>query len=108
MLSKREFARLMERDEGCVHCGEMEAVAPNHRINRGMGGAGKSASRPSNLVVLCSLVNGLIESDSVWRAKALEFGWKLERWQNPAECEFYDQRSDIWYLVDDDWQKWAL
>jgi hypothetical protein len=107
-MNKREFALLMERDGGCVHCGETEAVAPNHRINRGMGGASRLADRSSNLVVLCSVVNGLIESDPEWRAQALECGWKLERWQQSAEIEVYDQRSGIWYLLDDDWQKWPL
>ena len=98
----------MERDGGCLHCGETEAVAPNHRINRGMGGASRLADRSSNLVVLCSVVNGLIESDPKWRSQALEFGWKLERWQQSDECEIYDQRTEIWYLLDDDWQKWPL
>ena len=107
-MKSKDFALLMERDQGCVHCGEQEAVAPNHRINRGMGGAGKSADRPSNLVVLCSELNGLIESDAVWRSRALEYGWKLERWQDPAQVEVYDNRSGIWYLLDDDWHRMAL
>lgn len=90
----------MARDGGCVHCGETEAVAPNHRANRGMGGS-KSAriNAPSNIVVLCSSLNGLIESDDRWNRVAKEYGWKLESWQDPAEVPVYDFQTREWYLL---------
>jgi hypothetical protein len=101
-LKPKEFARLMERDNGCVHCGEMEAVSPNHRINRGMGGS-KLLDRSSNLVVLCSRLNFLIESDPYWMKLGKLYGWKLERWQIPEETPVFDIRSGIWQLLDNDY-----
>ena len=90
----------MARDGGCLHCGETEAVSPNHRANRGMGGS-KVRDVPSNLVVLCSLLNGLIESDAQWASVAKSYGWKLSTWQNPAEVPVYDTRNREWLLLDD-------
>lgn len=94
----------MARDGGCVHCGETEAVAPNHRANRGMGGS-KARDVPSNIVVLCSSLNGLIESDDRWARVAKEYGWKLETWQNPAEIPVHDFQTREWYLLNDDFTR---
>lgn len=106
-MNGKEFARLLARDEGCLHCGEDEAIAPNHRINRGMGGVSKGSplNNPSNLVVLCSRVNGLIESDADWRTYALERGWKLEKWQDPLKEPIFSELSGEWYLIDDDYNR---
>lgn len=102
-MNAKEFARLVARDGGCLHCGETEAIAPNHRINRGMGGVGKNSplNLPSNLVILCSQLNGLIESDDRWAAFAKRYGYKLERWQNPAEEPVFDFGSGVWKLLDE-------
>lgn len=99
-MTPKQFKKFMDRDHGCLHCGEIEAVAPNHRANRGMGGS-KKRDVPSNIIVLCSLMNGLIESDAVWAAKARSYGWKLHSWQLPEAEPVYDTRSRSWYLLDD-------
>lgn len=99
-MKPKDFARLMARDGGCLHCGLTEAVSPNHRANRGMGGS-KVRDVPSNLVVLCSWLNGVIESDAQWAAVARSYGWKLNTWQNPLEVPVYDARNREWLLLDD-------
>lgn len=94
----------MNRDGYCLHCGETEAISPNHRINRGMGGS-KSLDKTSNLVVLCSRLNGLIESDAFYRDMALRHGWKLERWQTPEETPVFDECTGIWYLLNNTYDR---
>lgn len=100
-MTNKQFRKLLDRDGGCLHCGETVAVAPNHRINRGMGGS-KVRDVPSNLVVLCSVLNGLIESDSRYARVAKEYGWKLESWQNPREVKVFSTILGKWLLLDDE------
>lgn len=101
-LSVKDWHRLLERDGGqCLHCGTVTALSPNHRRNRGMGGSKDPATlSPANLVVLCSLENGLIESDATHRAIALRFGWKLEQWQT-VDVPVYDANFGAWFVLDD-------
>jgi hypothetical protein len=99
-LKRKDFEKLRERDSYCLDCGETEAVSPNHRANRGMGGA-KSLDVPSNLVLICSQLNGLIESDTRYAQLAREAGWKLSRYDNPAEIPVLDRVSGEWYLLND-------
>jgi hypothetical protein len=100
-MKPKDFQRLMERDKGCVHCGETEAVSPNHRINRGMGGS-KLLDRPSNLVILCSRMNFLIEADASQAEIAKTYGWKLERWQKPEKEPVFNRMTHRWLLLDDE------
>jgi hypothetical protein len=66
-----------------------------------MGGS-KALDVPSNLVLLCSRMNFLIEADPVMADLAREHGWKLERWQNPRAIPVKDLRTGkTWYLGDD-------
>ena len=81
-MNGKTFRKFLDRDGGCVHCGETEAVSPHHRKNRGMGGS-KILDRPSNVIVLCSWLNSALESDPKWAAIAREFGWKLTAGQDP-------------------------
>jgi hypothetical protein len=99
-MTRKQFQRYLDRDGGCVHCGDTETAVPNHRANRGMGGS-KERDVPSNVVVLCANLNGLIESDQVWADVALSNGWKLRSGQNPVESPYYDLRVGRWYLADD-------
>lgn len=101
-MKSKDWQKLLDRDGGCVHCGEFVAVAPNHRINRGMGGS-KLLDFPENLVVLCSSLNGLIESDSRWAAVALEFGWKLRSWDDARSAKFFNAILGEWVLPDGNW-----
>lgn len=100
-MKPKDFAKLIERDSYCLHCGETEAVAPNHRINRGMGGS-KKLNNWANMVLLCSLLNGQIEADSRWASMAEAYGWKLRRYQDPLAEPVFDAISGVWYLLDDD------
>ena len=90
MMNSKSWRLLLERDFGrCLHCGETVALSPNHRINRGMGGS-KLRDKPSNLVVLCSRLNHMIEADEVWMGLALRYGWKLRSWQSALDEPVYE------------------
>jgi hypothetical protein len=99
-LKPKDFQKLRERDGYCLHCGETEAVSPNHRANRGMGGF-KAGDVPSNLVLLCSVFNGLIESSPKAADLARANGWKLSRYENPAEIPVRDTLTGELFLLND-------
>lgn len=100
-MTPKNFKRLLARDNYCLHCGETEALSPNHRINRGMGGS-KLRDQPSNFVLICSLMNHLIEADDRWSQLAKRRGWKLESWQDPLTEPVFDSLSAKWFMLDDD------
>ena len=100
-MNRQQFARFMERDGGCVHCGDVVTAVPNHRVNRGMGGSRKR-DNPANIVVLCSEVNGLIESDPVWQRRAIEYGWKLRQWDDPTFVPVFEPMWGVWWRLDDE------
>jgi hypothetical protein len=101
-MKPKEFRLLLDRDGYCLHCGETEAISPNHRKNRGMGGS-KLGNKPSNLIVLCSSMNSLIESDARWAELAKSYGWKLESWQDPIQVPVYDAIKAEWFRLTDDY-----
>lgn len=103
-MNAKEFRKYLDRDGGCVHCGETEAVAPNHRANRGMGGS-KERNVPSNIVVMCSRMNGLIESDTHAALLALGKGWKVRSYDWPAAIPVWDARDGRWYRLNDDYTR---
>lgn len=106
-MTPKEFAKLMARDRACLHCGEVEAVSPNHRINRGMGGS-KLLDKPSNLIVLCSRMNFAIEADASQSELAKRYGWKLERWQTPEEEPVFNLMTREWLLLGNDYSTKVL
>lgn len=69
-----------------------------------MGGS-KLLDRPSNIHVMCSQTNGLIESHADWAALARIYGWKLNRWQEPEAEQIYDIPTGQWYLLDNNYQR---
>lgn len=103
-MKVRDFQQLLLRDVYCLHCGETERVAPNHRANRGMGGS-KAADVPSNCVLLCSSLNGLIESDHRYAEQALKYGWKVSKWADWRTTPVFDSYTGIWYYLNDDWTR---
>jgi len=108
MMKNSEFAKYLDRDKRCYHCGSTDnTLIPQHRINRGMGGS-KTLHKPSNIIVLCSLSNGLIESDPELAQSAREYGWKLERWKDPKETPVFDFASGEWFVLDDDYNRIRL
>lgn len=104
-MTKKEFQRFLDRDSYCLHCGlDDDTLVPNHRASRGSGGS-KTLNKPSNIVVLCSLMNNLIESDSKAAEIARKYGWKLARWQNPAEEPVFDVIRQEWLILFDDFSR---
>lgn len=104
MMTPKDFKKLQARDGYCLHCGEVEAVSPNHRANRGMGGS-KVLDRPANIVLLCSSMNFMIETNANAARAAKENGWKLERWQIPEEVPVVDRVTGESWLLLNDWSK---
>ncbi|KAM9863110.1 hypothetical protein ACI1US_00995 [Leucobacter sp. BZR 635] len=78
-------------------CGT-DVLVPQHRQG-GMGGS-KTKHRASNLLWLCSLTNGLIESDADLGQEARERGIKVPFWADTTITPvlYPDGR---WYLLDD-------
>jgi hypothetical protein len=98
-MTKKEFQKYLDRDGGCVHCGDTETAVPNHRANRGMGGS-REREVPSNVVVLCANLNGLIESSAEWAEIARSYGWKLSASHNVEQSPYYDLKTGRWFLAD--------
>lgn len=106
MMKPREFAKYLARDLHCV-CGcvgKEDTLIPQHRANRGMGGC-KELDTPSNIVVMCSEMNGRIEDNADAARNARIFGWKLKSWQIPTETPFYDIATQQWFLIDNDFNR---
>jgi hypothetical protein len=105
-MNGRQFALYLARDLhcpcGCV--GFEDTFVPQHRINRGMGGS-RILDRPANVLVMCSRMNGLIESDPKLAEVARQYGWKLSRWQDPENEPFYDLATGTWNLIDNTYHR---
>lgn len=105
-MNRRHFAKYLARDLHCV-CGCMgreDTYVPQHRAGRGMGGS-KLLDRPSNIIVMCADLNGLIESQADLAQQARAYGWKLHRWQIPEETPIYDRATGEWFLLDNDFHR---
>lgn len=101
-LNPKAFVKFLNRDKACVHCGTTDGtLVPNHRMNRGMGGS-KERNRPSNIVVLCSAFNGLIEANASAAALAIKHGIKLQSWQDPLSTPVWYASESAWFLLDDE------
>ena len=97
--------KIYERDGGiCWHCGSAENLTIHHRINRGMGGS-KLLDRPSNLVLMCTEHNGLMESEFMVAREARDKGWKVSRHSSPLHAPIVDSIGQWWYLGDQ-FEKW--
>jgi len=101
-MTPKQFKKFLDRDGGCWHCGDTTSVIPHHRVNRGMGGS-KGRDEASNIIVMCSNVNGLMESDPIMAQMAREFGWKLESWQDPVSVSVWHVLNQRWYRLDNNW-----
>lgn len=106
-MNAKQFAAYLRRDTGCVHCGVVDTAIPHHRANRGMGSM-KSLNRPSNIIVMCSEVNGLMESDAEWATRARDFGWKISKHSNPEFEPVYYPLEGQWFYLDDLFERAVL
>jgi hypothetical protein len=105
-MNGRQFARYLARDLRCP-CGcidREDTYVPNHRAGRGMGGS-KLLDRPSNIIVMCSRMNDLIETNAGVAAQSRENGWKLNRWQSPEDTPFLDLGTMTWHLIDNTYNR---
>lgn len=99
-MTPREFQPYLDRDQHCLHCGATEGLVPQHRANRGMGGS-RARNVPSNIIALCAVANGRLESDADFAKLGRESGWKLETWQDPKTSPVFDSVSGEWFALDD-------
>jgi hypothetical protein len=73
-----------------------------------MGGSTDGSTNSSaNLMVLCSLANGLLESDPATAASARLNGWKLAGWES-TDRPVYDRVAGTWWLLDDEFGRAPL
>jgi hypothetical protein len=99
MATKKSAALLVrQRDSHCPHCGETEGLAVHHRRNRQMGGS-KVLDRPDNLMLICPIWNGLLESDSKAAQLGREWGHKLNSWDG-FDTPIFDYTTKTWWLLD--------
>lgn len=99
-MTAKQFQPYLDRDGACLHCGTTEGLVPQHRRGRGMGGS-KNLDHPSNIIVLCGIFNGLIESDGHAATIARAHGWKLGPGIDPLVTPVYDRASQSWFFLDD-------
>lgn len=97
------FKKYLKRDSYCPHCGSTDLV-PHHRANRGMGGS-KLRDNPANILLVCALLNGLMESDPDIAEVARSNGWKLRNWQVPETTPYYDSMRHEWFTLTNDFGK---
>lgn len=100
-MNGKQFRKYLDRDGGCVHCGDPATSVPHHRKNRGMGGS-KLRDVPSNIVAICALLNGEMESNPHAATAARANGWKLESWQDPATTPVWYPTKGGWFVLGDD------
>lgn len=93
----------MKRDTHCWHCGTELDLVPHHRKNRGAGGS-KLLDTLDNLMLVCAVYNGAMESDANVAQKAREYGHKLRSWENMKRPVF-DIPTSTWYLLDEKGEK---
>ena len=104
-MKPNEFKKYEARDTHCPHCGVgVPYLVPHHRKNRGMGGS-KVLDTPSNILLVCALLNGAMEQQSEVAEDAKRFGWKLESWQDPLVIPIYDAITGFLYRLKDDYTK---
>ena len=102
-MPKKILKQVQGRDPYCWHCGREDDLVPHHRINRGMGGS-KLLDTVDNLMMVCALWNGRMESDAGQAVTARELGHKLSAWQS-TRLPVFDSVSCEWFELQDDGSK---
>jgi hypothetical protein len=104
-MTPRQFAKFLDRDQQCWHCGlSDETLIPHHRQNRGMGGS-KIRDNAANIIVMCAEINTAMESDSRIAEAAQKYGWKIESWAESTDRAVYDRPKGLWFYLDNDYNR---
>lgn len=98
-IPKKVLKIVQARDDSCWHCGREDDLVPHHRINRGMGGS-KLLDTPDNLMMVCAVWNGLMESNAKDASTARGWGHKLAVWDSTDRLVFY-RGGGWWQLLAD-------
>ncbi len=104
MITRTVRAKVFARDAYCLHCGLTEGLTIQHRINRGAGGS-KLRDHPANLIALCGLSNGLLESDAAFAQTGIIHGWKLRSWEDPFTTPVLDAVTGRYWTLDDQFNR---
>ena len=96
-VPKKVLKLVQERDSACWHCGREDDLVPHHRVNRGMGGS-KLLDTPDNLMMVCGIWNGLMESHAKDAEAARGWGHKLPVWES-LEVPVFDRAEFKWYFL---------
>lgn len=89
------------RDQHCWHCGIEDDLVPHHRKNRQAGGSKSRENDVTNIILVCALWNGQMESSADDAEKARSSGHKLRSWQDTFNPVF-DFVSGRWYRLTPD------
>lgn len=100
MINPTKRRQVFARDGYCLHCGLTEGLTIQHRMNRQAGGS-KLRDHPANLIALCALSNGLLESDAAFAQTGIAHGWKLKSWMDPYTTPVLDALTGQYWLLDD-------
>jgi hypothetical protein len=107
-MKYKEFEKYLKRDIRCPHCGkEDDTLIPGHRRSRGIGGS-KLLDASSNILVMCSEINSLLESDPKWMKLGKEYGWKLNTGDDPEFVPVYDVTYQTWSILDNNFGRFVL
>jgi hypothetical protein len=98
-LPKKLLKTLQDRDQWCAHCGRTDDLVPHHRRNRGMGGS-KLLDTLDNLMMVCAIYNGAMESDLRVARQARAWNHKLPIWEK-ENLPVFDRAGGWWYLQPD-------
>ena len=94
---------LVQRDPYCIHCGETEDLVVHHRRNRQMGGS-KKLDRIDNLLRVCAVYNGHMESQPIVANLARDYGHKLASWDD-FNTPVFDTTNRTWYVLTETGEK---
>lgn len=106
-MKASSLKKLRARDAYCWHCGEVNDLVPHHRMNRQMGGSKVREERLDNVIMVCALYNGAMESNALVAEEARAWGHKIASWQSFNEAVF-DRVQFCWYRLHEDGSKSVL
>jgi len=96
-IPKKVLKLVQARDSHCWHCGVEEDLVPHHRKNRGMGGS-KLLDTADNLMLVCGVYNGSMESDASVGAAARGWGHKVPAW-GQLDHPVFDCTGFSWWIL---------